>query len=431
MSERTPPANLAAERAVLGACLLERNAIVALAPVLTADDFYLQKHGLIYAAMLACYHERTPPDLATVAERLRRHAQLDAIGGVVFLSDMVAEVPTAVHALYYAEIVSRTATLRRLIEAGGKVTALGYNEQDALEVTLDQAEQTIFAITQRQRGSDFVPLEVVVSDYFERATQHPEQPTPTGFYDLDRRFNGGWRPGNLVLLAARPGMGKTGLALSIAANLARAGRGVGIVSLEMSRDELLERLVAMHLGQDLRHVQQQVRAGDRATLDALGVMSSAPIYIDDTPAPTLMELRSKARRLHSQHQLALVIVDYLQLLVDDSRPVSRVEEVGRISRGLKTLARELQVPVLALSQLNRAIERRLTPVPMLSDLRDSGSLEQDAHIVLFIHREELYDPNTAKRGIAELIVAKNRNGPIGSELLRFVAPTTGFQNLQR
>jgi replicative DNA helicase len=431
MSDRTVPYDLPAERAVLGAILLERDAILAVSDTLQPADFYLEKHALVYAAARACLARRTPPDLATVAGELRRQEQLELVGGLSFLGELLSAVPTAVHVTYYAEQVVAAATRRRLITAGGSIVALGFDEQRELDQTLDQAEQTLFAVSQRQRGDDFVPLSAVVQQYFERSQRDEDDRTaPTGLLDLDQRLNGGLRPGQLALLAARPGLGKTGLALSIAYELGvRRGRSVGVVSLEMSRDELLQRLLAMHTGFDTRLVEGLVRRGDPRALDALGVLSEAPIAIEDSALLNVMSVRSKARRLATVRPLDLLIVDYLQLLIGDTQAQSRVDEVSRISRQLKLLARELQCPVLALSQLSRAVEQRGSKVPQLSDLRDSGSLEQDADIVLFIYREELYSEG-AEAGVAELHLAKQRNGPLGVVPVRFDAPTTRFLNLE-
>ncbi|MBX0328234.1 replicative DNA helicase, partial [Oscillochloris sp. ZM17-4] len=389
MSERSVPYDLTAERSVLGAILLDREAILAVSDQIQPADFYLERHGQVYAAMLACLAQRVPPDLATVAGELRRQERLELVGGMIALGELAAEVPTAVHVEYYVQAVARAATLRRLIEAGGKITALGYDERGELETTLDRAEQTLFVVSQRQRGADFVPLSAVVQQYFDAAQANVEERvTPTGLLDLDRRLNGGLRPGQLALLAARPGLGKSGMAMSIAYELGvRRRRGVGVVSLEMGRAELLQRLIAIHTGVDTRQVEARTRRGDPAMVDALAAIADAPIAIEDSAMLTVMDVRSKARRLAALRPLDLLIVDYLQLLISDIRAQSRVDEVSRISRQLKLLARELGCPVLALSQLSRAVEQRASKVPQLSDLRDSGSLEQDADIVMFIYRE--------------------------------------------
>ncbi|MEI7770992.1 MAG: replicative DNA helicase [Chloroflexales bacterium] len=431
MSDHRVPYDLTAERSVLGAILLERDAILAVSDQLQPADFYLEKHAQIYTAMLACLARRIPPDLATVGSELRRQERLEIVGGLSALGDLAAEVPTAVHVEYYAQAVVGAASRRRLIEAGGQITALGYDERGELDATLDRAEQALFAVSQRQRGADFVPLSVVAQQFFDRAQgDADERVVPTGLLDLDRRLNGGLRPGQLALLAARPGLGKSGLAMSIAYELGvRRGRSVGVVSLEMSRDELLQRLLAMHTGVDTRRVEERLRRGDPVLVDALGVLATAPIAIEDSAMLTVMDVRSKARRLAAAHPLDLLIVDYLQLLISDTQTQSRVDEVSRISRQLKLLARELQCPILALSQLSRAVEQRASKVPQLSDLRDSGSLEQDADIVIFISREDVANEATPE-GVADLHVAKQRNGPLGVVGVRFDPPTTRFANLE-
>ncbi len=433
MNDRSVPCDIQAERSVLGAILLERDAILAVSDILQPADFYLEKHALIYTAMLACLALHVPPDLATVADALRRREHLDLVGGITQLGTLLAEVPTAVHVAYYGAIVVRTATLRRLIEAGGTISALGYDEQPELDVTLDQAEQTLFAVSQRQRGNDFIPLSTVVQQFFER-TQRDEETriVPTGLIDLDRQLNGGLRPGQLALIAARPGQGKSGLAMSIAYELGVCKRrSVGVVSLEMSRDELLQRLVAIHTGVDTRLVEAEVQRGNPQMLDALGVLSEASIAIEDSAMLSVMDVRSKARRLATVCPLDLLIVDYLQLLIGDTNTMNRVDEVSRISRQMKLLARELQCPILALSQLSRAVEQRASKVPQLADLRDSGALEQDADIVIFIYRDASPDKLSAQANTAELHIAKQRNGPLGLVPVRFDPPTTRFANLAR
>jgi replicative DNA helicase len=428
-TERPIPTNLDAERATIGACLLERDAILVLAPIVQPDDFYLEKHAWIWEAILSCAHRRVPPDLSTVADELRRHERLEPVGGISYLADLSADCPTAVHGHYYADLVARTATLRRLIGAGGNVAALGYNEQQELDVTLDQAEQAVFAVTQRQRGSDFMPMAQIVDRYINTVTADEELMTPTGLLDLDRLLNGGLRPGNLVILAARPSVGKSALAQGIAYHVAvRQQQPVGFVSLEMTGDEITDRLIAQHTGLPAREVRQHAQAGHSQVIEALSVLHAAPLFIEQHFGATVMDVRSKARRLATQVPLALVVVDYIQLLVPGDTH-NRVDEVSTISRQLKLLAGELQCPVLALSQLNRAVENRVSQIPRLSDLRDSGAIEQDADIVMFLHREELSDKETDKKGIADVHIAKQRNGALGVACLRFDGPTMRFQNL--
>ncbi len=437
MEQRSLPADINAERATLGAVMLDRDAIIAIAPWLFADYFYLEKHAWIYEAMLACYSQRIPPDISTVADELRRRERLESVGGIAMLTDLTADVPTAVHVEYYARIVERTAMRRRLIEAGGNIAAMGYDESEDLEDTLDKAEAEIFNIAQRQSAQDFVHIGQVVNSFFEQVTRLQERRgevvgVPTGYHDLDE-LTGGLQPSDLIILAARPSVGKTSLALSIAYNVVMHTQStVGLFSLEMSRDQLIQRLLSMHTSINT----QQLRTGNirdhdlQAVMEAMGILSSAPLYIDDTPGVSIAEVRSKSRRLRAEAGIDLLMVDYLQLM-QGRRTDNRVQEVSEISRGLKALARELNVPLIALSQLSRAVEGRTSHIPVLADLRESGSIEQDADMVIFIYREELYDKETDKKGIAELHIAKHRNGPLGVIPLRFEANTTRFQNLER
>ena len=435
--EKQLPSNLEAERATLGSLLLDRDAIIAVAAWLAADHFYLEKHRWVYEAVLSCYARRVPPDLQTIADELRRSERLAHVGDLAFLLDLSNTVPTAYHVEYYARIVERTATLRKLIEAGGKIAALGYDESEDLEQTLDQAEQELFSVSQRRNLQNFVPLAQVIEQYYEYLSDVQERGPemvglPTHFIDFDR-LTGGLHRSDLLILAARPGVGKSSFAMSIAYNVAIQNRSpVGIFSLEMGRDQLLQRLLATFTSID----SQRLRTGKISTqelqvvMDAMGQLASTPIFIDDTPSITVNEVRSKARRLQAESGLELLIIDYLQLMQGSARRNdNRVQEVSEISRALKGLARELNVPVLALSQLSRAVEGRTSHVPMLSDLRESGSIEQDADVVMFIYREEMYDKDTDKKGIAEIHVAKHRNGPLGVVNLFFDQRTTRFRDL--
>jgi replicative DNA helicase len=370
-----------------------------------------------------------------VSEELRRRDRLDAVGGIAYLSELVDSVPTSYHIEYYARIVERTALLRQLISAGGKIAALGYDEREELENTLDQAEQTLFEVSQRRSNQDFIHIGQVIDSYYEQINYLQEHRgevvgVPSGFRDLDE-LTGGLQQSDLIILAARPSVGKTSFVLSLAYNVAtRHQRNVGVFSLEMSRDQLVQRLLSM----DTRIDTHRLRTGHlnetdlQNVMESMGRLAAVPIYIEDTPGLSIMEVRSKARRLQSQAGVDLIIIDYLQLMAG-KRSDNRVQEVSEISRGLKALARELNVPVIALSQLSRAVEGRTSHIPMLSDLRESGSIEQDADIVMFIYREELYDATTEKKGIAELHIAKHRNGPIGVVPMRFDAATTRFDDL--
>jgi replicative DNA helicase len=433
--EKSLPANIDAERATLGSILLNRDAIVAIAPWLPTAAFYLEKHAWIYEAMLACYNARVPPDTRTVSDELRRQDRLDTIGGIPYLAELVDAVPTSYHIEYYARIVERTALLRQLIIAGGRIAALGYDEQDDLEATLDKAEATLFEVSQRRSTQDFIHIGQIIDSYYEQINYLQEHHgevvgVPSGFRDLDE-ITGGLQRSDLIILAARPSVGKTSFALSLAYNVATTSQAtVGVFSLEMSREQLVQRLLSLDTGINTHTLRTgHIRDTElQVLMEAMGRLASMPIYIEDTPGLSVMEVRSKARRLQSQSGVDLIVIDYLQLMAG-RRTDNRVQEVSEISRGLKALARELNVPVIALSQLSRAVEGRTSHVPMLSDLRESGSIEQDADIVMFIYREELYDKETDKKGIAEIHIAKHRNGPIGVVPMRFDASTTRFMDL--
>jgi replicative DNA helicase len=435
--EKQLPSNLEAERATLGSVLMDREAIIPIAAFLAPEHFYLEKHRWIYEAMLECYAKREPSDLQTVADMLRRRGRLIEVGDLAFLVELSNSVPTAYHVEYYARSVERTAVLRRLIQAGGKIAALGYDETDEIEQTLDQAEQELFSVSQRRGMQGFMPLSQIIDQYYEYLSDVQERGPemaglPTHFIDFDR-LTGGLHKSDLLILAARPGVGKSSFAMSIAYNMAMMNNAsVGIFSLEMGRDQLLQRLLATFTGID----SQKLRTGKvsqqeiQTIMDAMGQFASASIHIDDTPGITVNEVRSKARRLQAEAGLDVLIIDYLQLMSGSGkRNDNRVQEVSEISRSLKGLARELNVPVIALSQLSRAVEGRTSHVPMLSDLRESGSIEQDADMVMFIYREEMYDKDTDKKGIAEIHIAKHRNGPLGVVNLFFDARTTRFRDL--
>ncbi|MFD3162465.1 replicative DNA helicase [Herpetosiphon sp. NSE202] len=584
--DKSLPADINAERATLGSILLDRDAIIPVAPWLASDYFYLEKHGLIFNAQVACYNRRVPPDLVNVTDELRRKDELEAVGGVPYLLELSNSVPTSVHVEYYARIVERTALLRRLIIAGGKIAALGYDETQELEAALDQAESELFAVSQRRTTDGFIHIGAVVDSFFDQISQMQERGgevvgLKTGFNDFDK-LTGGLQRSDLLILAARPATGKTSLALNIAYNAAKESEAcVAIFSLEMSRDQLMQRILATETGVDMQKLRTgQIRDSDLQLLtEALGKLSTMSIYIDDSPGASIMDVRSKCRRLQAEAGIDLIIIDYLQLMQGGGkRDGNRVQEISEISRGLKALAREINVPVIALSQLSRAVESRTTHVPMLSDLRESGcltgdtqiylpdqghyvridqlvgqqgfnvlalnqatwklesrpvtnafttgtkpvfklrtklgrsiratanhkfltidgwkrldelhhasqiaipqeltlelgsnnpqttiewetivsiepdgvepvydltvdtlhnfvanniivhnSIEQDADIVMFIYREELYDPETDKKGIAEIHLAKHRNGPTGIVPLRFFRSTTKFANLE-
>jgi len=435
---RPVPYDLPAERATLGAILLERDAILTIAPWLPSAAFYLDKHARIYEAMLACYHRREPPDLATVAAELRRRECLDLVGGLSYLSDLAAEVPTAVHIEYYARIVERTAVLRRLIEAGGRIAALGYDETaaESVDAVLARAEAELAAVRGQQRESGYTSLAQIVNELLARIASLQDRwvegsGVPTGYPELDA-LTGGLQPSDLIIIGARPSQGKTSLALSLAYHVARGGAGVGIFSLEMSREQLGQRLLALHTGIDLQRIRMGTLGGDELprAVTGMGELAALPIYVDDAASLSLGELAARARRMRAEQDIRLLILDYLQLLTAPGpRAEHRVHEVSAISRGLKGLARELRIPVIALSQLARAVDQRPNHVPLLSDFRESGSIEQDCDLALAIYREEAYDPATDRKGIAEIHILKHRNGPLSVIPLRFEARTTRFVSL--
>ncbi len=434
--EKLPPHNMEAEQSVLGSLLIDRDAVIRIASFLKPSDFYSSGNGLIYEAILDLYNRRVPPDFVTIVDELTRRERLQDVGGISYLTDLINAVPTAVHIEFYGHIVERTATLRRLIDAGATIVSIGYDDSIEVDEALDRSERAIFDVSQHRTIRDFIGIGEVLETYFDKLDtiqQHRGEVVgvPTGFVDIDK-LTGGLQRSDLIILAARPSVGKSSLQLGVAHNAAvRHGKTVGIFSLEMSAEQLVQRLLAMETGVD----SHRLRLGfiDDSEWDqisrAFGRLAEANIFIDDTPGISIMELRSKARRLLAERGLDLVIVDYLQLL-QGRRSENRVQEISEISRSLKGLARELNIPVLALSQLSRAVESRTDHRPMLSDLRESGSIEQDADIVMFIYREEMYDRETEKKGIAEVIVAKHRNGPTDTVNLRFFDRTARFADLE-
>lgn len=434
--ERLPPQNLEAEQSVLGSLLIDRDAIIRIAAMIRPDDFASAANGTIYQAILDLYNRREPADFITLQDELARRKHLDDIGGIAYLSALASAVPTAVHVEYYAKIVERTATLRRLIDAGTEIVKIAYDEGVDTEDALDAAEKAIFDVTERRITKDFVSIAEVLDQFFDRLNyidQHRGEVVgvPTGFSDLDQ-LTGGLQRSDLIILAARPSVGKSAFSLGMAYGAAVThGKTVGIFTLEMSAEQLVQRLLSTETGVDSHRLRLgHINDGEWDRISrAFGRLGEANIFIDDTAGASIMDVRSKARRLQAEHGLDLLIVDYLQLM-SGKRSENRVQEISEISRGLKGLARELNVPVVALSQLSRAVETRADHRPMLSDLRESGSIEQDADIVMFIFREDVYDDDTEKKGIAEIIVAKHRNGPVGSVHLRFFSQTARFADLE-
>ncbi len=435
--DHLPPHNLEAEQSVLGSLMIDRDAIIRIASYVRPGDFYRSAHGVIYESILSLYNRREPTDLITLVDELSRNNKLDEAGGEAYLAELIASVPTSVHVEYYGRIVERTATLRRLIEAGTEIVRIGYDRSADVETALDAAEQQIFAVAQGRSVRDFTPIRDVLESYFDRLDTLQQQRgsvvgVPTGFQDLDK-LTGGLQKSDLIIIAARPAVGKSALGLGLAYNAAvRHGKSVGMFILEMSNEQIVQRLLSMETGIDSHRMRLgQIDDSEWGrVVQAFGRLSEAPIFLDDSSSSNIMDIRSKSRRLHAEHGLDLLIVDYLQLLTSNRRTDNRVQEISDISRSLKGLARELDVPVIALAQLSRAVESRQSHTPMLSDLRESGSIEQDADIVMFIYREELYDPDTERKNIADLIVAKHRNGPTGTVHLRFSNKNARFDDLE-
>jgi replicative DNA helicase len=437
--ERLPPQNIEAEAAVLGSILIDPQALPAVAEILRSEDFYRDAHRLLYASALDLYGRGEPADIVTLTDEIERRGKLDNVGGADYITTLVNVVPTSANVEYYAHIVERTSILRKLIHAAGQIAAIAYSEDDAT-VALDKAEQLIFSISQNVQRADFDHIKDILADYFDKLEHlHSHRGdiigVPSGFTDLDK-MTGGMQRSDLIILAARPSVGKTAFSLSLAHNAAvKHGASAAIFSLEMSKEQLAQRLLSMDAGVD----QQRLRTGYISDADdewtrismSIGRLSESNIYIDDTAGISLIEMRSKARRLMAEHGFDMMVVDYLQLMqgTGSKGDGNRQQEISEISRGLKGLARELNVPVLALSQLSRAVESRQSKVPMLSDLRESGSLEQDADIVMFIYRDDVYNPETDRPNIADIIVAKHRNGPIGTVSLYFMKSQTRFRDL--
>jgi len=434
-----PPHNLEAEASVLGSLMLDRNAIVRVADFLRPEDFYLDHHAQVFRAALNLYDRADPIDLLTLAAELEKMLVLERIGGQAFLAELESGVPTAANVEYYGHLVEEAATKRKLISAGGRITALGFDESTPANQALDTAEGVIFNIAEGRITQDFVALKDILKTTWDQIEQVNKDQSvisgvPSGFNDLDAK-TGGFQKSDLIIIAARPGVGKTSLTLNIAQHASIQYKvPVAIFSLEMSEQQLVTRLLCSEASVDSYRLRTGLLKDAEwpRIAQAMGALSEAQIYIDDSPNVSVMEMRTKARRLKSANNLGLIIVDYLQLMQGRNQE-NRVQEVSDISRSLKGLARELQIPVIACSQLSREPEKRTDHRPQLSDLRESGTLEQDSDLVLFIYRERFYNDNVAedKRNIAEVIIAKHRNGPTGKIELMFIDEQTKFVNLDR
>ncbi len=438
--DKLAPQAVDAEQSVLGAILIDADAILKVADFLHPSDFYRQQHADIYEAMLALHGQREPLDLVTVGDELARRERLDAIGGPAYLAGLMNTVPTAVHVEHYGRIVERKSVLRNLIAAAGRIAAVGYEEANDTEVAIDRAESILFEISQRRTQGGFESLATLLGQAYDRLEylhEHRGQilGIPSGLSQLDTLL-GGFQPSDLIILAARPSVGKTSMALNIAQHATvRENKKVAVFSLEMSKEQLSLRLLSAETGINPRPLQtgfmEETDWSKIATV--MNDMATAPMWIDDSPALSVMELRTKARRLEAeQHGLDLIIVDYLQLMQASvqSREPNRVQEVSEISRGLKQLARELKVPVIALSQLSRGVEQRGSAEPRLSDLRESGSIEQDADVVIFLYRDGEQNADSEVE-LVKAKIAKHRNGPIGEVPLQFRKSTTRFFTVVR
>ena len=431
-----PPHSLQAEEAVLGSVLKNPSSIVRVSDILKPEDFYSQRNRHVYRAMVSLFVESIPIDYHSTADRLQQQGTYEASGGLLYLSELNLATPSAAHIEHYGRIVERTSIMRQLIAKAQTIAEIAYRDNLDPDTALEKAEQLILSIAEKRVTRDFRSLEEVLAEYMEQieALQDGEATRygiPTGYIDLDKLL-GGFQRTDLIILAARTSVGKTSFALNLAVNAAvKHNATVAVFSLEMSAEQLASRLLSMESGVDSPRIRSaHLNEQETRKLDAaMNHLAKAPIWVDDTPSIPIMELRSKARRLAAEHNLDMIVVDYLQLVASDGGE-SRVQELGQISRALKALARELRVPIVALSQLSRAVEQRQPHIPQLSDLRESGALEQDADVVLCIYREEKYNKDTDKKGVADIIVAKHRNGPTGQVQLLFLERTTKFLDLE-
>ena len=434
--DRTPPNDVAAEQSVIGAMLLSKDAIADVVEVVREGDFYRPAHQTIYSALLDLYGKGEPADAVTVAAELSKNGDIARIGGATYLHTLVSMVPTAANGGYYGRIVREQAILRRLVEAGTRIVQMGYTGTGDVDDMVDRAQAEVYDVTDRRTSEDYLPLRDIMGEALNEIEAISNRGgemigVPTGFIELDKLTNG-LHPGQLVIVAARPALGKSTLGLDIcrAASI-KHGLASVIFSLEMSRNEIVMRLLSAEAQVPLHHM----RAGTMSDADwtklasKMGTVSEAPLFIDDSPNMTLMEIRAKCRRLKQRHDLRLVVVDYLQLMTSGKRVESRQQEVSEFSRSLKLLAKELEVPVIAISQLNRGAEQRTDKRPLLADLRESGSLEQDADVVVLLHREDAYERESPRAGEADFIVAKHRNGPTATVTVAFQGHYSRFVDM--
>lgn len=438
---KIPPSSPEAEKATLGSILIDKEALVKVADFLKAEDFYYGQHGMIYQAMVDLYSKRMPIDLKILSTFLEDHGKLDEAGGASYLAELTLEVPTASHVLQYALIVKHKSTLRKLITAGDKIMGLGYDEAADIEDLIEEAEKNIFSVSQNFVKDKFIHVKDILAQTYEKISDLHDPDTkdrftgvPTGFRSLDNILSG-LQPTDLIVIAARPAMGKTAFALNIGQNVARRDKSVGVISLEMSKEQLVERMFCAMLGVD----SWKMKTGKLSDEDfgkigsVMDDLSRTKIFIDDSSVNGIVELRTKARRLKAEHGLDVLIVDYLQMM-STGKPTyqsNRVQEISEITRSLKNLARELHIPVIALSQLSRAVESRPSKIPQLSDLRESGSIEQDADIVLMMYREDYYEEDSDRKGVTDIFIRKHRNGPTGHIELMFEREKMRFFDIER
>ena len=436
--KRILPHSIEAEQSVIGSMIMDREAIVVASEIIVGDDFYSKQYGILFETMVELNDEGKPVDLVTLQDRLKEKDVPPEVSSLEFVRDLITAVPTSANIKYYANIVAEKSTLRKLIKINEEIANTCYVGKESLEVILEDTEKKVFDLVQRRNTDEFVPIRQIVMnamDRIERASHNKGNVTgvATGFIDLDYR-TAGMQPSDLILVAARPSMGKTAFVLNIAEYVAfRQHQTVAIFSLEMSKEQLVNRLFSMESKVDSQHLRTGNLSDEEweKLIESAGVIGKSNLIIDDTPGISISELRSKCRKYKLEHNLDMVIIDYLQLMTGSGRTDSRQQEISDISRSLKALARELSVPVIALSQLSRAVEQRPDHRPMLSDLRESGAIEQDADVVMFIYRDDYYNKDTDRKNISEIIIAKQRNGPIGTVELVWLPDFTKFGNLQK
>ena len=436
--KRIPPHSIEAEQSVIGSMIMDREAIVVASELISGEDFYNRQYGILFETMVELNEEGSPVDLVTLQNRLREKDVPPELSSLEFVRDLITAVPTSANIKYYANIVAEKATLRKLIKLNEEIANNCYAGKESLEFILEDTEKRVFQLVQKRNTGDFVPIRQVVMnamDKIEAAAKNKGAVTgiPTGFIDLDYR-TAGMQPSDLVLIAARPSMGKTAFVLNIAQHVAfKQNKTVAIFSLEMSKEQLVNRMFSLESKVDAQHLRTgQLNDQEwEKLIESAGVIGRSNLIIDDTPGISISELRSKCRKYKLEYNLSMIIIDYLQLMSGSGRSDSRQQEISDISRSLKAVARELSVPVLALSQLSRAVEQRPDHRPMLSDLRESGAIEQDADVVMFIYRDDYYNHDTEKKDVAEIIIAKQRNGPIGTIELAWLPMYTKFANLQK